>query len=422
MPNSLVNLVLTVTPSPSPSQSSDVAAASDAASANPWIPWITLGAALVAAAAALVGAYLQRKTGKEATENASRSAAAAEKSAHASLQAAAASEKSVATNAEIAEVNHRLAGQTALSQRYGEAAEQLGSTSAASRIAGVLGMSRLADSWPEQRQSCVDVLCAYLRMPCLDDPNGEVMGGDYQVRRAIAQSIQDHVRMFDDGKPPSETSWSSLYFDFTGATLRDFRLSACRFDYPLIFQGVTFAGDSLIESAILGKKPNFDGMRVQGQLHLRVDVDHPDAMLSAKNAVVESGGHLSFDSLSIGNRTWVYLDGLTIAGVVEVAAKGLTKDSAYVSMKDVQVRDGAHVVLGDFDEDKFGLTASLVKHNLIDARDPQKGAKIFAHDWTVGAAEISLHQALVDAGVCRGTRRQRAPMPRSGLCRKARSR
>jgi hypothetical protein len=31
-------------------------------------------------------------------------------------------------------------------------------------LAGVYAMSRLADDWTDQRQQCVDVLCAYLRL------------------------------------------------------------------------------------------------------------------------------------------------------------------------------------------------------------------------------------------------------------------
>src|SRR3954454_17543061 len=52
-----------------------------------------------------------------------------------------------------------------LSKRYQDAAEQLGHDKAAVRLAGVYAMARLADEWPEQRQTCVDVLCAYMRMP-----------------------------------------------------------------------------------------------------------------------------------------------------------------------------------------------------------------------------------------------------------------
>ena len=55
-------------------------------------------------------------------------------------------------------------------ERFGDAAGQLGHDNAAVRLAGVYAMARLADDWPAQRQTCVDVLCAYLRMPYQPDP------------------------------------------------------------------------------------------------------------------------------------------------------------------------------------------------------------------------------------------------------------
>ncbi|WIM99949.1 hypothetical protein ACTOB_003619 [Actinoplanes oblitus] len=50
-------------------------------------------------------------------------------------------------------------------ERFGKAAEQLGSDKAAVRLAGVYAMAGLADDWDTGRQTCIDVLCAYLRKP-----------------------------------------------------------------------------------------------------------------------------------------------------------------------------------------------------------------------------------------------------------------
>jgi hypothetical protein len=48
---------------------------------------------------------------------------------------------------------------------YTKAADQLGSEKAPVRLAGMYALERLAQSTPEQRQTIVNVLCAYLRMP-----------------------------------------------------------------------------------------------------------------------------------------------------------------------------------------------------------------------------------------------------------------
>jgi hypothetical protein len=57
-----------------------------------------------------------------------------------------------------------------LNERFATAAEQLGSDKPAVRLAGVYAMAVLADDWEKNRQACVDVLCAYLRMPYQPDP------------------------------------------------------------------------------------------------------------------------------------------------------------------------------------------------------------------------------------------------------------
>ena len=58
-----------------------------------------------------------------------------------------------------------------LNERFATAAGQLGGDKpTAVRLAGVYAMAALADDWPKNRQTCVDVLCAYLRLPYDPDP------------------------------------------------------------------------------------------------------------------------------------------------------------------------------------------------------------------------------------------------------------
>src|SRR5437763_16959200 len=53
-----------------------------------------------------------------------------------------------------------------LNERFATAAGQVGGDKPpAVRLAGVYAMAGLADDWPENRQTCVDLLCAYLRVP-----------------------------------------------------------------------------------------------------------------------------------------------------------------------------------------------------------------------------------------------------------------
>src|SRR6516164_8947278 len=61
-----------------------------------------------------------------------------------------------------------------LNARFATAADKLGSEAPAVRLAGVYAMAGLADDWPENRQTCVDVLCGYLRMPYGPEPDVDI--------------------------------------------------------------------------------------------------------------------------------------------------------------------------------------------------------------------------------------------------------
>ncbi|MGH3153169.1 MAG: hypothetical protein ACRDOB_20910, partial [Streptosporangiaceae bacterium] len=67
-------------------------------------------------------------------------------------------------------------------ERFDTVAAQLGSDkSPAVRLAAVYAMAGLADDWQDHRQTCVDVLCAYLRMPYEPEP-----GDDAPVEKRLA--------------------------------------------------------------------------------------------------------------------------------------------------------------------------------------------------------------------------------------------
>jgi uncharacterized protein YjbI with pentapeptide repeats len=103
-----------------------------------------------------------------------------------------------------------------LNERFATAADRLAADRPATvRLAGVYAMAGLADDWKENRQTCVDVLCGYLRMPYDPDP-GEgdsrrlAFVADREVRLTVIRVIAAHLK--GDAKP----SWQGLNFDFTG--------------------------------------------------------------------------------------------------------------------------------------------------------------------------------------------------------------
>src|SRR5215831_5355926 len=61
-----------------------------------------------------------------------------------------------------------------LNERFGAAADQLSTDKPPSvRLAGVYAMAGLADDWENHRQTCIEVLCGYLRMPYTSDRDEE---------------------------------------------------------------------------------------------------------------------------------------------------------------------------------------------------------------------------------------------------------
>src|SRR6185312_11182231 len=105
-----------------------------------------------------------------------------------------------------------------LNERFATAAGQLGDDKPPTvRLAGVYAMAGLADDWPENRQTCVDVLCGYLRMPYDDEPAEGAASSDVlafqasrEVRHTIIRVITSHL------VPAAATSWQKLNYDFSG--------------------------------------------------------------------------------------------------------------------------------------------------------------------------------------------------------------
>jgi hypothetical protein len=149
-----------------------------------------------------------------------------------------------------------------LNERFATGAEQLGSEKAAVRLAGVYAMAGLADDWKENRQTCVDVLCAYLRMPYESEPRQDApaarrlaFAANREVRHTVIRVITAHILEGQD----VATSWQGLNFDFAGVVFDggDFTgawftggtvdFSRARFTGGTVyFIGVRFAGGTVL--------------------------------------------------------------------------------------------------------------------------------------------------------------------------------
>jgi uncharacterized protein YjbI with pentapeptide repeats len=147
-----------------------------------------------------------------------------------------------------------------LNERFAAAADQLGNDKpSAVRLAGVYAMAGLADDWLENQQTCVDVLCAYLRMPYEPDPGEEATDQERlafrasrEVRHTVIRVITDHLKV-DANKASvarlngeAVRSWHALNFDFWGVVFDGGDFRGIKFSgRTLDFYGAEFSGGTV---------------------------------------------------------------------------------------------------------------------------------------------------------------------------------
>ena len=156
-----------------------------------------------------------------------------------------------------------------LNERFDTVAGQLGSDKPpAVRVAGVYAMAGLADDWPDHRQMCVDVLCAYLRMPYEPGPGDDApmekrlaFQASREVRHTVIRVIAAHL----NGTAP--VSWCGLNFDFAGAVFDGGDFSGAKFSGGTVsFTGAEFsgAGVNFFLAKFSGALVDFAGAEISG--------------------------------------------------------------------------------------------------------------------------------------------------------------
>lgn len=150
---------------------------------------------------------------------------------------------------------------------YSKAADQLGSGNAAVRLAGLYSLERLAQDAPALRQTIVNLLCAYLRMPSEAASEQEI-----EVRRAAQRVFSTHLR-------PGHTFWPGINLDLTGAVLDYFdlkdarldqgRFGGAKFDGRTWFDGALFDGDAVFGGTKFEMSASFQSVRFQAEARFR---------------------------------------------------------------------------------------------------------------------------------------------------------
>jgi uncharacterized protein YjbI with pentapeptide repeats len=129
-------------------------------------------------------------------------------------------------------------------ERFTAIAAQLGDAQPAVRLAGVHAMAGLADDWKQNRQTCVDVLCAYLRLPHDPDPGEDAdpaertaYRANREVRHTVIRVIGAHLRY------EAAVGWHGLNFDFTGVVFDGGDFSRAKFSGGIVlFTDAVFSG------------------------------------------------------------------------------------------------------------------------------------------------------------------------------------
>ncbi|MEA5362431.1 pentapeptide repeat-containing protein [Amycolatopsis sp., V23-08] len=234
-----------------------------------------------------------------------------------------------------------------ITELYTKAADQLGSEKAPIRLAGLYALERLAQNTPGQRQTIVNLLCAYLRLPYTlpdgahrppwsslrspepgqstaseaGDPANEQ---ELEVRQTAQRVLADHLFPGDDPRVERAEYWPGItlnltgallcHFDFRGCRMGNARFGGARFAGWTRFQDVRFDGYAVFGGAIFDRTANFTRTRFHGSALFRG--------ARFRNGAMFDGAEFSGDALFGGVRTVdgaASPDGAVFGGLVSFA-------------------------------------------------------------------------------------------------------
>ncbi|MEU8186457.1 pentapeptide repeat-containing protein [Micromonospora sp. WMMD712] len=234
------------------------------------------------------------------------------------------------------------AGEKRVTELYVKAADQLGSEKAPVRLAGLYALERLAQDNPTHRQSIVEVICAYLRMPYTlpgtesapdtavqqllageqESTNPGSVGGtqteepqqnpweEREVRLAAQRILARHLRVKTQEGEADPNYWGNkVVLDLTGALLIDANFASCHLHNAIfsaaIFSGdarfddATFSGDARFNKSTFSRDARFGVAKFGGDVRFDKAVFGRDARFNK----VEFGGGVLFDKARFSHGT-----------------------------------------------------------------------------------------------------------------------
>ncbi|MDJ0465851.1 pentapeptide repeat-containing protein [Streptomyces sp. H27-C3] len=234
-------------------------------------------------------------------------------------------------------------------ERFSQAVDKLGSDSPAVRLGGVHALAGLADDAPTQdlRQTCIDVLCAYLRLPFAPDP-GDMPDGTSptderreahqdkkdryralrEIQHTILRLVGDHYRIAEG----LHRSWQGCNLDLTGVIIdADMDFCGARFSGGTVdFRGATFTGGEVDfgGASLSGGTVDFRGATFTGGTVYFGDarfsggtVDFRDAWFTGGTVdfrdATFTGGTVAFDRAKFSGGTVDFRDAWFSGGTVD---------------------------------------------------------------------------------------------------------
>ncbi|MBP2322988.1 hypothetical protein JOF56_003373 [Kibdelosporangium banguiense] len=145
---------------------------------------------------------------------------------------------------------------------YTKAVEQLGSDKAPVRMGGLYALERLAQDYRVQRQTIVNVFCAYLRMPYVlpgveptDDAEDRQRTQELEVRRTAQDILCAHLR--DLPRDPDNKFWAEMKINLSGAHLIALDLKRCQAQTAQ-FKSALFTGTASFDSSVFTEYVSFE--------------------------------------------------------------------------------------------------------------------------------------------------------------------
>lgn len=220
--------------------------------------------------------------------------------------------------------------------RFTDAYTELGSEQAAVRLGAVHALAHLADDAPGHAlgQTCVDVLCAYLRMPYDPEPPPlpedapESLVEEHHARRARFASFREvrHsiVRVIGGRLQDPDGPWQGRTFDLSGVVFDGGSLRGAVFSRGTVnFNGARFVGGEfdLRYTRFTGARVSFRRAAFTGGTvnfrHARFQAGRADFYRARFQ-----GSRVLFHDALFGDRTSLFVEARFDGGSVEFAKDG----------------------------------------------------------------------------------------------------